>query len=65
MAEQRRKTGGARKCGRNEEKCKKYRANKTKEKNKLPRILQSEGVAAANKYAEKHELYGYLRKLLG
>lgn len=65
MAEQQKKSGGAKKYGRSEEKCKKYRANKTREKNKLKRILQSNGLQAAEAYADKVELYGYLRKLLG
>ena len=64
MAEQQKKSGGAKKYGRSEEKCKKYRANKTREKNKLKRVLQSNGITAANEYAEAKELWGYLKKLL-
>jgi hypothetical protein len=63
MAEAQKKSGGNRKFGRNDEKCKKYRVNKTREKNKIRNVLQSEGIAAAEKYAEQHELYAYLRKL--
>lgn len=64
MAKPEKKSGGAKKYGRNEDKCKKYRASKNREKNKLARILQSEGVVAANNYAEKKELWVYLRKLI-
>lgn len=63
--EQQKKSGGAKKYGRSEERCKKYRILKTREKNKLKRVLQSNGVKAAEAYADKYELYGYLRKLLG
>lgn len=54
-----------RKWDRNLTKCKRYRDMKTREKNKLKRVLQSNGVKAAEEYADKYELYGYLRKLLG
>jgi len=65
MAKPEKKSGGAKKYGRNEDKCKKYRASKNREKNKLKRVLQSNGIQAAEAYADKVELYGYLRKLLG
>lgn len=48
--------GGSRKVGRNRDKCKLYRARKTRERNKLKRILQSNGARAANKYAKLHDL---------
>ncbi len=48
--------GGSRKVGRNRDKCKLYRARKTRERNKLKRILQSNGIKAANKYAEQNGL---------
>jgi hypothetical protein len=51
------------KAGRNDTKCKKYRVNKTREKNKLKRVLQSSGLAAAEKYAEEKEIWGYFKKL--
>ena len=63
MAEKQKKSGGAKKIGRNEEKCKKYRSSKNREKNKLKRILQSNGFAAAEKYAEEKELWGYFKKI--
>jgi hypothetical protein len=61
------KTGGGKcnKAGRNSAKCKKYRANKNREKNKIKRIMHSNGVQAAEQYAEVFGLQGYLRNLLG
>ena len=53
------------KAGRNDTKCKRYRVNKIREKNKIKRILQSSGLVAAEKYAEEKEIWGYLKKLLG
>jgi hypothetical protein len=41
-----------------------YRKAKKREKNKVKRILQSSGITAASQYADKHELWDYLRKLL-
>ena len=58
------KSGGAKKYGRNEAKCKAYRASKNREKNKIKRVLQSEGVKAAEAFADKYEIWGVLRKLL-
>jgi len=40
-----------------------YRALHIREKNKLPRVLQSSGLAAAKQYAEKHGLGGLLAQL--
>ena len=40
-----------------------YRALHIREKNKLPRVLQSSGVAAAKQYAERHGLGGLLAQL--
>jgi hypothetical protein len=61
------KTGGGKcdKAGRNSAKCKKYKINKAREKNKIKNVLQSNGRIAATEYAEAHELQGYLRGLLG
>lgn len=53
---QRKKSGGMRKHGRNEEKCKKYKLAKIREKNKLKRVLKSNGYKAAVKYAKLHGL---------
>ena len=40
-----------------------YRALHIREKNKLPRVLRSSGVAAAKQYAERHGLGGLLTQL--
>jgi len=50
------KHGGSKKHGRNKEKCKRYRAANTRERNKLRRVLRSSGLVAAQAYAEKHGL---------
>ncbi len=63
MAEQDKKKSEKR--GRNGDKCKRYRARKTREIHKLKRVLQSNGLAAAQEYADKHEIWGILKKLLG
>jgi len=63
MAKKEKKSGGSKKYGRNEAKCKAYRASKNREKNKIKRILQSEGLKAAELFAEKHEIWGVLRRL--
>lgn len=63
MAEKQKKSGGGRKLERNKDKCKSYRSSKTREKNKLKRILHSNGLAEAEKYAEEKELLGYLRSI--
>ena len=49
-------SGGSGKIGRNRDKCKRYRERKTREYNKLKRILQSNGLKEAKKYAWKHSL---------
>jgi hypothetical protein len=58
------KAGSDDKHGRNLAKCKRYRIEQRREKNKLKRIVKSNGITQANQYADKHELWGYLRKLL-
>lgn len=57
--------GKCNKAGRNSTKCKKYYANKTREKNKLKRVLKSNGKLAAEAYADAKDLQGVLRNLLG
>lgn len=37
-----------------------YKAEKRREKSKLRNIIQSNGIHAAELYAKKHELIGYL-----
>jgi len=50
-----------RKYGRNKAKCERYRREHRRERNKLRRILQSNGEAAARAYAEQqHAEYKYL-----
>lgn len=58
------KHGGLRKIGRGIIKCARYRAMKTREKNKIKKILQSNGIVAAKTYAENCELHVYLKELL-
>jgi hypothetical protein len=55
------KSGGAKKYGRNKDKCAQYKAMKTREKNKLKRVFRSNGIEAAKEYAEKHQLTNYLK----
>lgn len=50
------KRGGMRKHGRNTEKCKRYRNAKTRERNKLKRIVKSNGCKEAKKYSLKYNL---------
>jgi len=56
-------SGGLRKHGRDIEKCRRYREKKTRERNKLKRILRSSGINAATEYAKKHTLDRLLRQL--
>ena len=58
------KSGGMRKYGRNLERCAKYKAMHTREKNKIRRVLRSNGFTAAQSYAEQHNLVGYLTRLV-
>lgn len=50
------KSGGNRKHGRNTDKCKGYRSRKVRERNKIKRILRSNGIDAAQAYAKKHSI---------
>jgi len=59
------KSGGARKIGRNKEKCARYRAMHTREMNKVRRVLRSNGWDAAQVYAAKNNVVGYLSNLEG
>jgi len=58
------KRGGLRKIGCNKDKCALYRAMKTREKNKLKRVLQSNGKEVAKEYATKHILTEYLKGIV-
>lgn len=58
---------GSRKIGRDKVKCALYRAHKTREKNKLKRILRAHGAKGediAYAYADKFGLTTYLKTLL-
>jgi hypothetical protein len=57
------KRGGLRKHGRNKDKCAAYKNLKTREKNKLKRVLRSNGREAAKSYAEKYQLTEYLKRI--
>jgi hypothetical protein len=46
--------GGERKHGRNKVKCERYRMLKVREKNKVKRVLRSEGMEAALAYGKKY-----------
>ncbi|KKL15151.1 hypothetical protein LCGC14_2508510 [marine sediment metagenome] len=64
-AQSQKRGGGLRKIGRAARKPKnaKYLAHHQREKNKIKRILQSNGIQAAEDYATVHNLHGFLRKL--
>jgi hypothetical protein len=55
-SDQKKKGGGARKIGRDSEKCKRYTAGKHKERNALKHILESGGFEEAVAYAKAHGL---------
>lgn len=57
---QKQSTGGSAR----KKKCAAYRAAHIREKNKIKRVLQSSGRAAAAEYATKHGISGYLAELL-
>ena len=63
MAEQK-QGGGSRKIGRDKAKCLKYRSLHIEQKNKLPRVLQSCGLAFTEKWAADHMVRGLLTELL-
>ncbi len=65
-AQTHKKSGGMRKIGRAARKPKtaRYKNNMQHEKNKLKRILQSNGTNAATLYAKENNIENYLRKLV-
>ena len=63
MPEQTSSKGKGRKVGRNKNKCSRYAAMHIREKNKLRRIRQSNGIKAAETYAKANNLSGYLAEL--
>ena len=63
MAKQSSKGGGAKKHGRDKDKCAAYKSMHTREKNKVKRVLRSSGKKAAEKYADQHNVLSYLKSL--
>jgi len=55
---------GCRKAGRAKLKCARYTSNHIREKNKLRRIMQSNGAAAAVSYAGKNGIITYYNHLV-
>ena len=64
MAQQKRKSGGARKYGRNKEKCRAYGLALRRFQNKLRRIRKTQGeeVASAYERAGAHHAKRYVRR---
>lgn len=56
--------GKSRKLGRDKVKCAAYRASKVREKNKIKRVLASNGYKSAVKYAREKGLTDYFSKLV-
>lgn len=56
--------GKGRKIGRNKNKCAQYRAMHTREKNKIKRVLQSNGVEYARIWAAKNGVVTVLHNLM-
>jgi len=63
MAKQGGKGGGAKKIGRDKDRCSAYRSMHTREKNKVKRVLRSSGKKEAEKYADKYNVLSYLKSL--
>ena len=55
---------GTKKHGRNKEKCAKYRTHKVREKNKIKKVLQSNGYTYAEKWAKANGVVAELNKLM-
>lgn len=49
--------------GRDKAKCQKYRDHQTAERNKLKRVLKSNGYEYAQMWAKKNNVIAYLNKL--
>ena len=62
--QQQKKSGGARKIGRNVDKCRRYRDMHRREVNKIKRVLQSCGAEFAKAWAREHHVEGVLSKLM-
>ena len=63
MKEQKKGGGGTRKHGRDKGRCAQYRSQQRGEKHKVKRVLESNGLEAAKKYAVKHNILGFFSKL--
>ena len=55
---------GSKKFGRNMAKCKRYRDHQTREKNKIKKVLQSNGMEYAIEWAKKNGASAYLNQLM-
>ena len=55
---------GTKKHGRDLAKCKKYRDHQTAERNKLKRVLQSNGYEYAMEWAKNNGVIAYLNKMV-
>jgi hypothetical protein len=55
---------GCAKLGRNSKKCQQYQAMHTREKNKIKRVLQSNGETYAQEWAKTHNVIGVLQVLI-
>ena len=62
--QQGKKSGGARKYGRNLDKCKRYRDMHQREINKIRRILRSNGLDFARVWARENNVMSVLNKLI-
>jgi hypothetical protein len=58
------KGGGAKKIGRNKSKCSRYATMHIREKNKVRRVRQSNGLVYATDWATKHNVLSYLKELV-
>jgi hypothetical protein len=61
--QQNQKKGSSRKVGRNKSKCTRYASFHRRETNKIRRVLQSNGLEFAKKWATDHNVLSYLGKL--
>jgi len=55
---------GSKRFGRDAAKCKKYRDHQTAERNKLKRVLQSNGYDYAMEWAKNNGVIAYLNKMV-
>jgi hypothetical protein len=55
---------GSKKFGRNKNKCTAYRAHQQREKNKIKKVLQSNGYEYAKAWAAKNSAMAFLNRLV-